>query len=289
MERAVAKGYQILGAIRAIHPRVTVLVLRANIGMVAVVKIPIVPKRRQFPRRLLLRTRLKSLRHLPQRLCLILLEPVPKLLVVLGQGPRVSVVHNNFLCWYNHWFMKDLVLALKNNGMDALVVESGQEAKKKVLKLIPKGAEVMVMSSVTLETIGLTEMDTVKKRLMTMDQATQGREMQKLGAAPEWVVGSVHAVTRDGKVVIASNTGSQLPAYVYGAEHVVWVVGRQKIVKDLDAAFKRVYEYVLPLESERVKKAYGMERSNVSKLLVINRETKQGRITVVLVNEDLGF
>lgn len=185
--------------------------------------------------------------------------------------------------------MGDVVLALKENGMEAVVVETGEEAKKMVLEIIPKGAEVMVMSSVTLETIGLTDLDTVKKRLMTMDRATQGREMQKLGAVPEWAVGSVQAVTRDGKVVMASNTGSQLAAYVYGAEHVIWVVGKQKIVKDLDEAFKRVYEYVLPLESERVKKAYGMEKSNVSKLLVVSKEVKPGRITVILVNEPLGF
>jgi len=121
-----------------------------------------------------------------------------------------------------------------------------------------------------------------------MDRKTQGLEMQKLGAAPEWAVGSVHAVTEDGKVIIASASGSQLPSYAYGSSHVVWVVGSQKIVKDLDEGMKRVREYVLPLESERAMKAYG-QPSSINKLLILNKEANPGRITMVIVKEKLGF
>ena len=124
---------------------------------------------------------------------------------------------------------------------------------------------------------------------MAMDSATQGGEMRKLGTAPDWTIGSVQAVTEDGQVVMASNSGSQLPAYAYGAGRVIWVVGVQKIVANLDEALKRIYEYVLPLESERVKVAYGMDKSNVSKLLVINKEIAPERMTVILVKEKLGF
>ena len=177
------------------------------------------------------------------------------------------------------------VRALQANNIQAIVVENGQEAKEKVLELIPAGAEVMCMSSVTLDAIGLSELDTVKKQLMAMDRATQGREMRKLGSAPDWTIGSVQAVTEDGQVVMASNSGSQLPAYAYGAGKVIWVVGTQ----NLDEALKRIYEYVLPLESERVKVAYGMDKSNVSKLLVINKEIAPERMTVILVKEKLGF
>ena len=121
-----------------------------------------------------------------------------------------------------------------------------------------------------------------------MDQKIQGAEMKKLGAAPEWAIGSVHAVTEDGKVVVASATGSQLPAYAYGSLHVLWIVGAQKIVKDMNEATKRVYEYVLPLESERAMKAYGMG-SNVNKELIFNKEVTPGRITMIIVKEKIGF
>src|SRR3972149_1656282 len=113
-------------------------------------------------------------------------------------------------------------------GVDALVVENAAAAKAKVIEMLPKGAEVMNMSSVTLETLGLDKeinesgnYDSVKNKLKQMDRKTQGLEMQKLGAAPEWAVGSVHAVTQAGKILVASNTGSPLGAYTYASAHVV--------------------------------------------------------------------
>ena len=151
------------------------------------------------------------------------------------------------------------------------------------------------MSSVTVDSLELPKeinesgkFDSVKNKLSKMDRKTQGLEMQRIGAAPQYAVGSVHAVTEDGKLLIASNTGSQLPAYAYGASHVVWVVGNQKIVKNVDYGIKRIYEYVLPLESERSQKVYG-EGSFVSKLLIINKEKIKDRLTLILVKEKLGF
>lgn len=187
------------------------------------------------------------------------------------------------------------IAALKVNGIGAKFVETAEDAKREVLSLIPEGAEVMNMTSVTLDTIGFPKeinesarFHSVRNRLNSMDRATQGLEMQKLGVAPEWTIGSVHAVTEDGHLLIASNTGSQLPAYVYGSSHVIWVVGTQKIVKNTDEGIKRIYEYVLPLEDKRAQKAYGVG-SNVSKLLIINKEVQPGRLIVILVNEVLGF
>lgn len=192
--------------------------------------------------------------------------------------------------------IENTVQALKRNGITAVVVETAEKAKAYVASLLPKQAEVMTMTSVTLDSAGISEMinesatfNAVKPRLFSMDRETQGNEMNKLGAAPEYAVGSVHAVTEDGNVIIASNTGSQLPAYAYGSPHVIWVVGTQKIVKNVDEAMKRINEYVLPLESERAKKAYGVEGSNVSKVLIISKEVNPERITIVFVKEVLGF
>ena len=155
----------------------------------------------------------------------------------------------------------------------------------------------MNKTSVTLSTVGLdTESnesgnyDSVKNKLEKMIRETDTIAMQKLGAAPEWAVGSIHAVTEDGKVIIASNTGSQLPAYAYASPHIIWVVGTQKIVADQDEGMKRIYEYVLPLESVRLNKQYSMTAGSfVSKLLIINREFAPGRVTVVFVKRELGF
>jgi len=188
------------------------------------------------------------------------------------------------------------IAALKANNIDAVFVETGAEAKQKVLEMLPAGAEVFSMQSQTLKAIGLdTEIDesgnytSVRKQLMALDRATQGKEMKKLGSAPDWAVGSVHAVTTNGHVMIASNTGSQLAANASGASHLIWVVGTQKIVKDREEGFRRIYEHSLVLESERVKKLYGWPGSEVKKILIIDKEIAPGRTTLIFVNEVLGF
>lgn len=187
------------------------------------------------------------------------------------------------------------VAALKQNGIEAIVVENGAEARAMVESMIPAGAEIMNMTSQTAEAIGLAKeivdsgaFDSIRKKFMSMDPKTQGAEMRRLGAAHEWVVGSVHAVTEDGHVLVASATGSQLGSYAYGAAHVLWIVGSQKIVKNFDEGMKRVYEYSLPLEDARAQKAYG-RGSGVNKMLIVNKEVQPGRITMIIVKEKLGF
>ena len=188
------------------------------------------------------------------------------------------------------------IKALSANGISVIVVENGEEAKKKALELIPKEVEVFTVTSTTLASIGLDKelnesgsYASVRKRLNGMNRDTQSMEMAKLGSAPDWVVGSVHAVTEEGSAIIASQTGSQLASYAYGARHIIWIVGAQKIVKDLDEGMRRIYEYTLPLESERAKKAYGAPGSAVNKLLIVNKEVVPNRITIILVKERLGF
>lgn len=191
------------------------------------------------------------------------------------------------------------VTALAANGITAIVAENKEQARQEALRLVPEGAEVMTMTSVTLEQTGIAQeinesgkYSSVRAQLNKMDRKTQNQEMQKLGAAPEYALGSVHAVTRDGKIIIASNTGSQLPAYAYGSAHVVWVVGAQKIVTDEADAHKRIWEYVLPRESVRARKAYGLPESwnsNPNKILAINKEAAPGRLNIIFVKEALGF
>lgn len=184
---------------------------------------------------------------------------------------------------------------LNERGINALLTETGAEAKGKAVSLLPAGSRVLVSTSRTADAIGLTEeiensgkYKSVRKEYMALNHETEGNKIRELRTIPEYIVGSVHAVTEDGEVVIASNTGSQLGAYVYGAQKVIWVVGTQKIVKNLDEAFKRIYEYVLPLESERLEKQAGI-KSNVSKLLIVNKEVVKGRVTLIFINQALGF
>jgi hypothetical protein len=185
--------------------------------------------------------------------------------------------------------------ALERRGMTARVVDSGEEARQAVRSLLPVGAEVYNNTSRTLEVIGVAEdierselYQPLRPRLYQMDREMQGREMRQLSAAPDWVVGSVHAVTEEGSLLIASASGSQLGPIVSGAGHVILVIGGQKIVPNLNAGLRRVDEYCFPLEDLRARQAYGVP-SAVNNLLVINKAIAPGRITAILVNEPLGF
>ncbi len=112
--------------------------------------------------------------------------------------------------------------------------------------------------------------------------------MPQLSAAPDWVVGSVHAVTEEGSLLIASASGSQLGPIVSGAGHVIFVTSGQKVVPDLGTGLRRIYEYCFPLEDARARQSYGVP-SGVNNLLVINKVIAPGRIIAILVNEPLGF
>ncbi|MGC1378054.1 MAG: LUD domain-containing protein [Anaerolineales bacterium] len=185
--------------------------------------------------------------------------------------------------------------ALEANNIHAILAEDGVDAKKKLFEVLPPGAEVFTSSSITLDALGITgeinnsgRYRTVRAKLATMDRGTQSREMDKLGATPEYMLGSVHAVTESGCVIVASATGSQLAGYVSAAAHVIWVVGTQKIVPTIEDGMKRLEEYVFPLEDARAFKAYGMH-SAINKLLIINKEFMPRRVTMILVKEKLGF
>jgi len=186
--------------------------------------------------------------------------------------------------------------ALIKHGMTTYIVNNATEAKSKALALIPKGAEVMDMTSITLDTIGISkeiqesgEYISARKKSYALDLHKQSKEIHILRSIPDWTIGSVHAITEEGTVMVASQSGSQLAAYSFGSDHVIWVVGAQKIVANLDEGFKRIYEHCLPLESERAHKVYGVPASAVNKLFILKEEIKPGRITVILVKEVLGF
>ena len=184
--------------------------------------------------------------------------------------------------------------ALRAHNFDVQVVDDAEAARDLVLNLVPLGAEVGQGASMTLEQIGVTAAieksgcyDAVRPRLRAMDRATQMREIRKLGAAPDFQINSVQAVTEDGSIVVASFGGSQLGPIVSGAGRVVLVAGAQKVVPDLASAFRRIEEYSLPTEDVRLQEAYG-RHSAVNKMLVLNAEFIPGRVTVILVRQPVG-
>lgn len=185
--------------------------------------------------------------------------------------------------------------SLDANGITSMILDSGAAARSQVRSLLRDGAEVYNNTSRTLEAIGVAEdiersgrYQALRPRLYQMDREMQRREMRALAASPTYVVGSVHAVTEDGSLFIASASGSQLGPIVSGAEHVIFVVGGQKIVPDFATALRRIHQYCFPLEDERARHAYGVP-SGVNNILIVNRVLIPQRMTAILVRERLGF
>ena len=186
------------------------------------------------------------------------------------------------------------VVALEEHGVGVDVVADLDAARQAVLDLIPDGASVMTNTSMTLQESGIEDAinhggpyDAARTKMMALDFATQIAEMKAIAGQAEYALGSVHAVTRDGTLVIASASGSQLAAYAWGAANVIFVVGAQKLVPDLKAARERILEHSLKLEDARAFAAYG-QNSYVGKVLEIHQEMP-GRIHVVLVRQSVGY
>jgi len=191
--------------------------------------------------------------------------------------------------------LDQVAVRLRERNMEGIIVSDASQARDAVLERLPAGAEVHAGKSNTLQEIGVTPVlaadgkyNYLRNIYLKMDRETQKQEIRKLIAAPDYMLGSVSAVTRDGILVAASATASQLGPYAVGGGKVILVVGSQKVVPDLDSAFARIREYVLPWEDSQVQAAMGIN-SFVGKILIIEREWVAGRITVLLVQQPVGI
>lgn len=188
------------------------------------------------------------------------------------------------------------IVNLEANGFSVSLVETLDEAREKVLDLIPEESEVMTYTSVTLDEIGVStyinesgKYQPNRDKLYSLDRNTQGKEMRTLGSVPEYAVGSIQAITESGQLITVSATGSQLAGQVFSAGKMIIVAGANKITKDLVTAMERIETFVLPLESERARKAYGVPGSSINKVLIMNKEITPNRVHIVLVKQVLGY
>jgi hypothetical protein len=186
------------------------------------------------------------------------------------------------------------VVALEEHGSSVEVVDDLDAARETVLARIPEGSSVMTNTSVTLDETGIAEAindggpyESLRKKMLALDFETQAQEMKAIAGQPDFALGSVHAVTREGALVIASASGSQLAQYAWGAASIIFVVGAQKLVPTFDAARERIFQHSLKLEDARAYAAYG-QNSAVGKILEIHQE-RPGRIHVVLIRQSVGF
>lgn len=190
------------------------------------------------------------------------------------------------------------IMALTEHGFVARSVSSKAEALQAILTMIPPEATVMTGSSRTLEEIGFIDhlkagqhgWKNLKEAIVGESDPSKQDELRKQSVHAEYFLVSAHAVTEQGQLIQASNSGSQLPSVAFTSKNVIFVVGAQKIVPTLEEGMKRIREYVLPLEDERMKQTGG-SGSQISKILILEREPAfmHRTVTILFVNEKLGF
>src|SRR6266705_156965 len=206
-----------------------------------------------------------------------------------------TAVPDRFTTLPDEHTLQATVVALEEHGFSVEVTGDLDAARQAVLARIPEGSSVMTNTSMTLAETGIADAindgggrwESARNRMLALDFATQLQAMKAIGGQPDYALGSVHAVTRDGTLVVASASGSQLASYAWGAANVIFVVGTQKLVPTLEAARERIYRHSLILEDARAFAAYG-QHSFVGKILEIHQELP-GRIHIVLIRQAVGF
>ena len=188
--------------------------------------------------------------------------------------------------------------SLKARGIKVEIVDTKEAALARIKELIPANAPVMTGGSTTLTQIGLDDVlisgkhpwKNLKNDILAEKDPGKQAALRKQSILSDYFLGSVHAISENGEIVVGSATGSQLPSYAFSSSNVIWVVGTQKIVANLEEAFKRLREYVFPLEDKRMKST-GAPGSIMGKILVIENEPAflQRNVTMILVKEELGF
>jgi L-lactate utilization protein LutC len=190
--------------------------------------------------------------------------------------------------------LESLAENLRARNFEVVIVDNGAEARAEVLKRIPAGASIHSGKSKTLEDAGLfselmenEQYDFIRRRTAKMDRRTQMDEIRKLSAAPDVMLGSAHAVTEAGQIVITSASGSQIGPIASGAGHLILVIGSQKVVPDLDGAFQRIKDHVFPYEDARLRETLGVG-TKITRTLILEQDFAPGRTTVILVRDPIG-
>lgn len=203
---------------------------------------------------------------------------------------------------YNTLASKEVIdETIKNlaaNGVEGMFVASKEDALAKVKEFIPAGASVMNGSSRTLEQIGFVDYlkegqhgwNNLHDGILAEKDPLKQAVLRKHAVLSDYYLGSVHALSQTGQFIVASNSGSQLPHIVFTSPNLIFVVGAQKIVPNLDEAMKRLQEHVIPLEDNRMMEAHKMH-TFPSKVLIFNKEQvfMQRKVRMIIVNEILGF
>lgn len=190
----------------------------------------------------------------------------------------------------------ETINALQQRGVTVMRAKNGQNALDILKTIIPQGAEVMDGASVTLVEIGYREfLDSGQSGWKSLREAVHAEsdeakrhELRRKSMTAQYFISGVNAIAQSGEIVACDTGGSRVGAWHFAAGHLILVCGINKIVPTLDDAMRRVREYVYPLERIRAIRKY-REQSHLGKWVILAYEEREGRVTLVLIDESLGF
>jgi hypothetical protein len=189
--------------------------------------------------------------------------------------------------------------AVESRGVKAILADSKESALSLVKSIIPAGAGVMTGASLTLNQIGFEDLlksgnhnwRNIKGEIVAEQDPERQSLLRKQGTLADYFLGSVHAIVETGEILVASATGSQIAPYAFSSSHIIWVAGAQKIVPSVEAGFRRIREYILPHEDQRMKDRLGPQAvSFIGKILLFEREAPylHRSLTLILIREGAG-
>ena len=188
------------------------------------------------------------------------------------------------------------VREIEARGIKVLISRNAEEALDALKKIIPPGAEVMNGSSTTLIEIGYEEYITggrsgwkvVHDLIRAENDDKKRADLRRKSVTADYFLSGANAIASTGEIVACDASGSRVGAWPFAAGHLILIVGINKIVPTLEDALKRVREYAYRLENVRAQKAYGTP-SVIGKCVILAHEKNEGRITLIIVNEALGY
>ncbi len=195
--------------------------------------------------------------------------------------------------------------ALNKNGFNAIYAENAQKAKEYMLSKIDKKATVGLGGSATLFDTGIVDAllergNTLYSSELASRSGGDKLEQRRLSMSADVFMTSANALTLDGVLVNIDGTGNRVAASFYGPPIVFFVVGKNKLTKNVNTAVARIKKYACPPNARRLSLSTPCATENRCKdcdsedrmcsiTVFLHRPTKGKIINVVLLGEDFGF
>lgn len=192
--------------------------------------------------------------------------------------------------------LEKIALAASSKNLKTHIVGNKAEALEKIKSLINAGATVMTGASKTLDEIGFVDLlksgnhhwKNLKDTILNEEDPAKKNELRNQSVFADYFLGSVHAITEEGELIVGSASGSQIPSYAFTSPNVIWVVGAQKVVPNLEEGLKRLKNYVVPLEDAHMKEL-GHAGTTLGEIWIFNKSIMPRNLNLILIKEKLGF